>query len=137
MKTFRARFPSSHSQTGAAAVEFALILPILLLIVFGIFAFGQFYSEYQILQGAAREGARHAAVRATPEEIRAAVKNHADPIVLSSTPSVIVAGGGGQCDDTSAGDQVTVKWAQDFEINMPFVPVIDTSVEMKGVFRCE
>jgi Flp pilus assembly protein TadG len=137
MKTLLARFASSHDETGAAAVEFALVLPILLLIVFGIFAFGQFYSEYQILQGAAREGARHAAVRATPDEIRAAVRNHADPIVLSATPSVIVEGGGDQCDDTTAGEQVTVRWNQDFEINMPFVPVIDTSVEMKGVFRCE
>jgi len=47
---------------GAAAVEFALLLPILLLIVFGIIDFGRALNAQITLTQAAREGARLAAL---------------------------------------------------------------------------
>jgi Flp pilus assembly protein TadG len=47
---------------GAAAVEFALVLPLLLLILFGIIEFGRAWSVKQTLTDAAREGARIAVV---------------------------------------------------------------------------
>jgi len=47
---------------GAAAVEFALLFPILLLIVFGIIDFGRALNAQITLTQAAREGARLAAV---------------------------------------------------------------------------
>jgi Flp pilus assembly protein TadG len=47
---------------GAAAVEFALLLPVLLLIVFGIIDFGRALNAQITLTQAAREGARLAAV---------------------------------------------------------------------------
>ncbi len=43
---------------GAAAVEFALLLPLLLLIVLGIIDFGRMLNAQQTLTQAAREGAR-------------------------------------------------------------------------------
>ena len=43
---------------GATAVEFALLLPVLLLIVFGIVDFGRAYNAKITLTQAAREGAR-------------------------------------------------------------------------------
>jgi len=43
---------------GAAAVEFALLLPVLLLIVFGIIDFGRALNAQITLTQAAREGAR-------------------------------------------------------------------------------
>jgi Flp pilus assembly protein TadG len=43
---------------GAAAVEFALLLPVLLLIVFGIIDFGRALNAQVTLTQAAREGAR-------------------------------------------------------------------------------
>ena len=49
---------------GAVAVEFALILPVLLLIVVGTIEFGRVYSQVQVYNGSAREGARCAAVMA-------------------------------------------------------------------------
>ncbi len=48
--------PSSDS--GAAAVEFALIVPILFLLIFGIVDFGRAYQAKVELAHAAREGAR-------------------------------------------------------------------------------
>ncbi len=49
-------------QEGQSAVEFALILPVLLLIVLGIIQFGLIFSAQISLENAVREGARTAAV---------------------------------------------------------------------------
>lgn len=51
-----------NSQKGAALVEFAVILPLLLLIVFGIVEFGFIFYNQAILTNASREGARRAIV---------------------------------------------------------------------------
>jgi Flp pilus assembly protein TadG len=49
-------------QEGQAIVEFALIAPIFLLLVFGVVEFGRAWNVYQTLTDAVREGARTAAV---------------------------------------------------------------------------
>lgn len=48
----------TKKQRGSAAVEFALILPVLLIIVFGIIDYGVLFGQNFSLQSAAREGAR-------------------------------------------------------------------------------
>ncbi len=57
----RRRIAGDHER-GAAAVEFALVVPILLILVFGIVNFGQYLSVRQAATQAAAEGARAAAV---------------------------------------------------------------------------
>ena len=47
-----------RNQRGAALVEAAMVIPILLLISAGIFEFGRAYQTWQVLTNAAREGAR-------------------------------------------------------------------------------
>jgi Flp pilus assembly protein TadG len=47
---------------GQALVEFALILPLLLLLVFGIIEFARAWNQYQVLTDAAREAARTAVI---------------------------------------------------------------------------
>ncbi len=49
---------------GQSLVEFALVVPMLLLLVFGIAEFGRAWMTKNILTGAAREASRMAAVRA-------------------------------------------------------------------------
>jgi Flp pilus assembly protein TadG len=49
---------SANSDRGAAAVEFALLLPLVLLIVFGIIDFGRAINAQITITQAAREGAR-------------------------------------------------------------------------------
>jgi Flp pilus assembly protein TadG len=51
-----------RNRRGNAVIEFALVLPLLLLIVFGITEFGRAIMTTNILHTAAREGARLAAV---------------------------------------------------------------------------
>lgn len=56
------RRPASDNERGAAAVELALVLFPLLLILLGIVEFGRVYSTQLRLQHAAREVAREAAL---------------------------------------------------------------------------
>jgi Flp pilus assembly protein TadG len=53
---FRAR-----SQRGAAALEFALVLPIFVVLIFGVVSVGLTYSDHLAITNAAREGARFGA----------------------------------------------------------------------------
>lgn len=48
----------ASSQSGSAVVEFAIILPILFLVLFGIIEFGLLFVNKQMLVTASREGAR-------------------------------------------------------------------------------
>jgi Flp pilus assembly protein TadG len=57
-----ARHRSRVPDRGAAAVEFALLLPVVLLIIFGIIDFGRMLNAQITLTEAAREGARAAAL---------------------------------------------------------------------------
>ncbi|MEI5675823.1 MULTISPECIES: TadE family protein [unclassified Nocardioides] len=56
----------AREERGAAALEFALVVPFLLLIVFGIISFGFMLGFRQSLSQAATEGARAAAVQLDP-----------------------------------------------------------------------
>lgn len=59
---------ADREDRGAAAVEFALIVPLLLLLVFAMISFGMMLSFRQTLSQAATEGARAAAVERDPTE---------------------------------------------------------------------
>jgi Flp pilus assembly pilin Flp len=59
-----------NSERGAAAVEFALLLPLLVLIVFGIVDFGRAINAQITLTQAAREGARALALGQTDYQTR-------------------------------------------------------------------
>lgn len=50
------------SESGSATVEFALVLPIFLLLIFGMIEFGRLLSVQHLLNTAAREGARMASL---------------------------------------------------------------------------
>jgi Flp pilus assembly protein TadG len=52
----------THDDNGQTMVEFALVLPILLVVLLGIFQFGITFKDYVALTDAVRAGARTAAV---------------------------------------------------------------------------
>lgn len=54
------------SEKGQALVEFALVLPILLMLLCGIIDFGWLYYNQITLNNAAREGARYAVIHYDP-----------------------------------------------------------------------
>jgi Flp pilus assembly protein TadG len=54
------------NERGAVAAEFALLLPVLLIILFGIIEFGMIMYGREIVTNAAREGARAGIVQGPP-----------------------------------------------------------------------
>lgn len=62
-------------ERGAAAVELAIVLTILILFVFGVIQFGLAFNRHQGLQAAAREGARIASVGGSESDIRTRVRD--------------------------------------------------------------
>jgi Flp pilus assembly protein TadG len=56
---------SSHSRSGVAAVETAVILPFLAIMMIGLWEVGQLVETQQLLTNAAREGARRASTGAS------------------------------------------------------------------------
>jgi len=55
---------SQHRQRGTALIEMAIVLPLLTLLLIGIVNMGLLIREQQVLQNAAREGARYSALQA-------------------------------------------------------------------------
>ncbi len=49
-----------HCQRGAALLEFVIVFPVLLMLVFGVWEFGRIFDAWQVSTNAAREGARYA-----------------------------------------------------------------------------
>lgn len=74
---------------GQGLVEFALAIPVLLLLTAGIIDFGRGVAAYAQLSNCAREGARAGIWSVTPDaEIESAVRSHAQ--LLGSIDSIII-----------------------------------------------
>ena len=65
---------ASRSRRGQAAVELALVLPLLLLVIFGAVEFGTAMYDKQVVTNASREAARAAIVGTTPRLTDVGVK---------------------------------------------------------------
>ena len=63
-------------ESGQAMVEFALLLPVLLLILCGILDFGWLFFNQLSLDNACREGARYACVNSLVDDSDNLVENH-------------------------------------------------------------
>lgn len=74
-------------ERGAAAVEFALILPVLLLLVLGMLEFSRAYNTQISLSGAAREGAREMAIHGDADDAIAAAIAAAPSVTPTVTSS--------------------------------------------------
>lgn len=73
-----------HSKRGSAVIEFAVILPFLMSVLFGVVEFGRVLSVTHIVNSAAREGARIASLPGTDNAaVTAAVQNE---LTLSGLP---------------------------------------------------
>jgi Flp pilus assembly protein TadG len=133
-----------RSQRGASAVEFALIVPVLVIFVFGIIGFGIAFMQMQTIRGALREGGRAAATGASTSE----VQQHAYDSALGSIDSashVVVnpnTGGNPVCTPQRIGTDATVTYdtrnlpGGGIRVAIPFVPILLTPT-LEANFRCE
>lgn len=67
-------------ERGAAAVEFALVFPLLVAVILGVIAFGHAYFVQSVLSNAARDGVRVMALQDTT--------NNRDPVVEAKKRAV-------------------------------------------------
>lgn len=135
------RITRAKDERGAAAVEFALIAPLLFMVIFGIIQFGLAWSQKEVYIQAAREGARYAAVGCESSCSSTAVRDR----VVNAAVGYPITGGSGSisvtpnpgCSTSDTTDTVEVAWSQNFEINIPFVPPVTVTAPIEAVFRCE
>lgn len=108
------------TETGQALVEFTLILPIFLLLLFALVDFGRAFYSWLIVTNAAREGARVAAVQEPYSAVQARIYESfcesypsscsLDPAKLTITPTNI---------QGSRGSAVTIELSFDFDYATP------------------
>jgi len=115
-------------QKGAAAVEFAIILPLLVTLVFGIIDVGLLLYNKQVITNASREGARAGIARSTIS-VTNVVNNYCTGRLFlngSSPPITNVTGGGAFQNDLT----VTVT----YDHNLMFAGIIGLSptISMTG-----
>ena len=75
----------ASGEGGATAVEFSLVVPVVLLLVLATFDFARAVNAYVVVSNASREGARYAVVHpgARPGDIATAVASRAVPLAPS------------------------------------------------------
>jgi Flp pilus assembly protein TadG len=90
---------SKASERGAVAVEFAIVAPVLVMLLLGIMEFGRAYNAQVTLSSAAREGVRVMAIGNNTTAARTAVKNAATGLLpaladgnITITPTICTAG---------------------------------------------
>jgi Flp pilus assembly protein TadG len=123
-----------RQERGASAVEFAFIVPLLIVLVLGIAEFGHAFQVQGTLSAAAREGVRAMALQNDPAAARAAVRNATstlDPAIsdadITITPSACPVGGG------TTNVRLTIDYS------MPFLTsFFGSGVDLTGtgVMRC-
>lgn len=117
-----------RDERGVSMVEAALILPVLVLLLFGIVEFGRAFNAQVTLTHAAREGVRDYAL---DQDVAAATAkaqfaaSGLDPglMVVTATPCV-------------EGEQTQLTIEYPFSYDIPFFGSRTIDMEGKGVMRC-
>jgi len=119
---------------GQALVEMALVLPLLLLLIFGVIEMGRIGYAYITVSNAARAGGRVATIGATDSEINSSVQNAAtslDPasLMINITPTQAL---------RLSGEGVTVEVSYPVQLVIPLISnvipnpvVVSASITMR------
>lgn len=148
--SLRRRWGPRRAERGASLVEFALVLPLLSMFLFGIVQFGLAYDKQQSINSAAREGARTGAIPdTTRNEIDQAVQdsflgaddswadnNGSVSIVVVDSANVDVGAGDPPCEGQE-GNTIIVTASVDHVLTIPFVGAPTLTLKGEGEFRCE
>jgi len=106
-------------EDGQSLVEFALVIPIFLLVLFAIVDFGMAFHAWITVTNSAREGARIGAVRATSGEIEQRVRDTATSLEQANL-SVGVTNAEGQ-----PGESVEVDVSYDYSLMTPLADLLN------------
>ena len=113
---------------GAAAVEFALVMPILIMLLFGIIEFGRAYNAKLTLANAAREAAREFVITGDDALVEALI------VDLQTSLSAVTL----TIDDLCHLDQphVLATSETDFAFNLPLIASGNMDLTETVVMRC-
>jgi Flp pilus assembly pilin Flp len=150
------RTRSVRGEDGAAAVEFALIVGLLAMLIFGMMEYGLAFWQLQNLRASAREGARVAAIGGTGAQVLDAVNQQGNVSLTSANVQVCVPPA--PCQPVSSAQRYCALVGQPvdqkvvvqlpsatlppgissiFKINIPLLPPITLNPDLSGTFRCE
>ena len=122
------------SEQGQTMTEFAVVLPILVVLLFGIIQFGIAFNNYVVISDAARAGARKAAVsRESSDPVgdcRTAVLSAAYNLDMSQSGAGVTCTYDGSM---QPGTTVTVEVDYPYSINLFGIPV--ASGQLKSVMK--
>jgi len=128
-------------QEGASAVEFALIAPVLFIVLLGILEFGVAFLQVQSIRTAVREGGRQAAVGAPISAVQQQT--------VDASSGAIPPGQEGNvdvdrwCTPQQIGEDVHVAYDTTqlpdggVIVRIPFIPEIRMTPVITATFRCE
>lgn len=128
-----------RDETGATAVEFALVLPILILLLFGIIQFSIAYNRLQGLHAAAREGARVASLPHTSRsQIDQRIRDALDGVITDpAAVTISVTPGATRPCEHRSGETVLVTAEYSTDIDIPLWGNQALTLTGEGTFRCE
>lgn len=117
------------NEEGQSLVEFAILIPVLMIIIMGIFEFGFILNAYITINSSSREGARLASVGGTDLEIRDKVVDSSPNLDSSNLEIIILPSEGNR----NRGDTVTVYINYDYQVKIPLIgAIINNSVELNA-----
>ncbi len=124
-------------EKGIAAVEFAIVLPLLVTLIFGIIEFGLVMYNKQVITNASREGARAGIVKRKPvlddDNIKKIVSQYSLNHLVTfgatpETPNTVIDHAAGQ---TFGNDlKVTVNYRYHFLVISAFIPGLGKSLQL-------
>ena len=130
---------------GAAAVEFAIVVSLLVILIFGIIEYGIMFWQVQNLRSATREAARVAAVRGNSTQVSTALVDASSGSLPPGFTGFTLTPTTG-CTSSTVGQEVTVtinnaslsaSVKSAFSIHIPLLPAINVNPTITGTFRCE
>src|SRR5918994_3096617 len=121
-----------HESRGAAMVEFALVLPVLIVLLFGIIEFTRAYNAKTSMTHAAREGARTLALRGSVSDAQARVRA-TSPSLNQANLTITTTPASGTC---TPGQTVSVVVSYQMPYSIPLFRSGDWSLTETGVMRC-
>ncbi|GAA4426042.1 hypothetical protein GCM10023169_24450 [Georgenia halophila] len=126
-----------HRDRGSAAVEFALVVPLLILLVLGIAELGRAYHLQTMISGAARDGVRVMALQDDPAAARATTKASASELNLTDAQiSVAPTTCASTASTPAATATVAVTYPMDFIVDLFGAFGADLTLTGKGTMRC-
>jgi Flp pilus assembly protein TadG len=120
---------SLRNHKGQALVEFALVLPILILLIMGIVQFGLVINSYLTIQNASREAARAGIIGTSDVDIKNLIITtsnslEAEDLTVSITPNE---------SNRVSGETLSVKLSYNYELIVPVInSIFGKSIVLQG-----